>query len=122
MSVIPDNVAHPRNWPTCPAGHGPLIPRTDSYNCLDCTHSQPRTSNNRTDATNATDLSWHLRQADAPEETQNEKTNIGPAGNPGGRGRAISGGADSAGADEIDAWVKESIDRDRDRYRQRRWS
>jgi hypothetical protein len=116
-------LARPRYWPSCPAGHGPLIPKTTAWDCLDCEHEQPRNPTNR--IATATDLSWHLRQADA-EEPQNEKRTIGPAGDSGGRGRAIPGGEDNTSADKIDdakidQWVRESIEAEREAYRNRNW-
>ena len=114
-------LARPRYWPSCPAGHGPLIPKTTAWDCLDCEHEQPRNPTNRTATTTATDLSWHLRQADAPEETQNEKRTIGPAGSAGGRGRAIPGGEDRPSTDKIDQWVREAIEAEREAYRNRKW-
>ena len=114
-------LARPRQLPTCPNGHGTLVPAHALFGCIDCGHTQPRTPSTRTAPTEATDLTHHLRQADAPEEN-NEKGNNGPAGNPGDRGRAVPGGADSASSDEIDAWVRDSIAAERVAYHNRRWS
>ena len=94
-------LARPRQLPTCPNGHGTLVPAHALFGCIDCGHTQPRTPSTRpAPPAEATDLAHHLRQADAPEE-KNEKGNNGPAGDSGGRGRAISGGADNPSTDEM---------------------
>ena len=122
--VAPGNfkLARPRQLPSCPNGHGYLVPAHALYGCIDCGHTQPRTSSTRTaPPAEATDLTHHLRQADAPEETQNEKRTIGPAGDSGGRGRAIPGGENRPSTDKIDQWVRESIEAEREAYRNRNW-
>ena len=114
-------LARPRQLPTCPNGHGVLVLAGASHVCLECDHTQHRTTTHRTATTPATDLAHHLRQADAPEETQNEKRTIGPAGDSGGRGRAIPGGENRPSTDKIDQWVRESIEAEREAYRNRNW-
>ena len=112
-------LARPRQLPTCPNGHGTLVPAHALYGCIDCGHTQPRTPSTRTaPPAEATDLTHHLRQADAPEE-KNEKGNNGPAGNSGGRGRAISGGEDNPSTDEMIAQDEAEA---RLAYRNGRWS
>ena len=117
-------LARPRQLPTCPNGHGTLVPAHAFFGCIDCGHTQPRTPSTRTaPPAEATDLTHHLRQADAPEEIQNEKDNPGPAGNSGGRGRAISGGEDNPSIDaDVRKWIEEEKIMDRERYRSGRWS
>ena len=124
INIADSNIklARPRQLPTCPNGHGFLVPAHALYGCIDCGHTQPRTPSTRTAPTEATDLPHHLRQADAPEDQNNEKGNNGPAGNSGDRGRAVPGGADSASSDEIDAWVRDSIAAERVAYHNRRWN
>ena len=124
--VAPGNfkLARPRQLPSCPNGHGYLVPAHALYGCIDCGHTQPRTSSTRTaPPAEATDLTHHLRQADAPEDAQNEKDNPGPAGSAGGRGRAISGGANNSRNNEIKKWIEDDqLQQDRNRYSRRRWS
>jgi hypothetical protein len=117
-------LARPRQLPDCPNGHGYLVPTATAYACIDCGHTQPRTPSTRTaPPAEATDLTHHLRQADAPEEIQNEKGNNGPAGNSGGRGRAISGGENNSSIDaDVKKWIEEEKIMDRERYRSGRWS
>jgi len=113
-------LARPRQLPTCPNGHGTLVPAHAFFGCIDCGHTQPRTPSNRTaPPAEATDLTHHLRQADAPEDHQNEKDNSGSAGDSGGRGRAVPGGEDNTSIDEMIAQDEAEA---RLAYRSGRWS
>ena len=113
-------LARPRQLPTCPNGHGTLVPAHAFFGCIDCGHTQPRTPSNRTaPPAEATDLTFHLRQADAPEDHQNEKDNSGPASDSGGRGRAVPGGEDNTSIDEMIAQDEAEA---RLAYRSGRWS
>ena len=113
-------LARPRQLPTCPNGHGTLVPAHAFFGCIDCGHTQPRTPSNRTaPPAEATDLTHHLRQADAPEDHQNEKDNSGSAGDSGGRRRAVPGGEDNTSIDEMIAQDEAEA---RLAYRSGRWS
>ena len=114
-------LARPRQLPPCPTGHGVLVLAGASHVCLACAPTQHRPPPHRTAPPPAPQLAHHLPLADAPEETQNEKRTIGPASDSGGRGRAIPGGENRPSTDKIDQWVRESIEAEREAYRNRNW-
>jgi len=117
-------LARPRQLPTCPNGHGTLVPAHAFFGCIDCGHTQPRTPSTRTALpTEATDLTHHLRQADAPSEETNEKDNPGPAGDTGDRGRAVPDSENPTRVDKLlKQWIEDDKILDRERWRRGRWS